>query len=174
MRRRMRTSCAWQKWPYWMVPAYPPVPGGLAGSVIPRRTIRVGTTPHGWARASALNSQPWSAMSRGYRNGRESRPAAIRSYGSEVAWWHDDRMLEGDESGLPRAAGAAHWRGLPSVLLVVLLVAASVPLLGGRYARHREFRERIGFSRFLIAVDEGDLVKTQPVTITATTVRGVI
>jgi hypothetical protein len=83
-------------------------------------------------------------------------------------------MLEGDESGLPRAAGAAHWRGLPSVLLVVLLVAASVPLLGGRYARHREFRERIGFSRFLIAVDEGDLVKTQPVTITATTVRGVI
>ncbi len=83
-------------------------------------------------------------------------------------------MREGEERGLRGAARVSHQRELPSALLVVFVVAASVMLVGACYARQRAHRETIAFSRFLEAVNEGDLVKTQPVTITATTVRGAI
>lgn len=59
-------------------------------------------------------------------------------------------------------------------LLIVIAVAASLLLSSGCYSRYKAHRETIPFSRFLEAINEGDLVKTQPVTITATKVRGVI
>ena len=71
-------------------------------------------------------------------------------------------------------SSGAQQRQPRSAVLAVFAVTASLFLVSSCYVRYEERRETIPFSRFLEAVNEGDLVKTQPVTITATTVSGVI
>ena len=59
-------------------------------------------------------------------------------------------------------------------LVLVFVLMATVVLSGGCYARRIANRDQIPFTRFLEAVNDGDLVKTKPVTITSTTVSGAI
>jgi hypothetical protein len=77
------------------------------------------------------------------------------AYGPPMAMLEDDR----------RRAGLG--------LLLVLVVMATV-VSGGCYTRRAADRDKIPFARFMEAVDDGDLVKRKPVTITPTTVSGAI
>ena len=83
-------------------------------------------------------------------------------------------MHEPDRRRLEATSHGAQQRRPHLALLVVSVVTASLFLISSCNSRYKADREPIPFSRFLEAVNEGDLVKTQPVTITATTVSGVI
>jgi cell division protease FtsH len=82
-------------------------------------------------------------------------------------------MPEQDRSPFGRrpAAGGAQPRPR-SALLVVLLVAGALFVFNSFLTRAQV--EPVSFSQFRAAVDNGDLVKTEPVTITTTTVTGVV
>jgi hypothetical protein len=82
-------------------------------------------------------------------------------------------MPRRDSRSLFRPISVAQPARLSGVT-IVFVVAASMLLSSGCYARYREHRRTISFAQFLEAVVEGDIVDGQPVRITPTEVSGVI
>ena len=82
-------------------------------------------------------------------------------------------MPEQDKSPFGRRPAAGAPQPRPRSALVVVLVVAGALLLFNRFLTQSAV-EPVPFSRFKAAVDDGELVKSEDVTITTTTVQGVV